>query len=272
MGAKPSAPIPGTKLRVLALGLPRTGTSSISAALEILLNGPSYHGGAHMAQGSMSHMRKWMRCHRISYDARHQGRELTSSERASVLALLAEQYEGFASVSDTPAFYYAEELCEVFPEAVVIVTTRDVDAWWASKMEINALMRDWQRVEEVVLWPVPQGIGYWPAFSRLLLGGAYGEHLGRPGREVYERHVEYVKSVVPAERLFFFDMKEGWAPLCKILGKNMPDVPFPRLNEREAFRRILWEKLRLGMLCWAVLIGVGATASQLLVSWLGRED
>ncbi|KAK0342395.1 hypothetical protein LTR02_015625 [Friedmanniomyces endolithicus] len=190
MGAKPSAPIPGTKLRVLALGLPRTGTSSISAALEILLNGPSYHGGAHMAQGSMSHMRKWMRCHRISYDARQQGRELTSLERARVLALLAEQYEGFASVSDTPAFYYAEELCEVFPEAVVVVTMRDVDAWWASKMEINALMRDWQRLKEVVLWPVPQGIGYWPAFSRLLLGGAYGEHLGRPGREVYERHVE----------------------------------------------------------------------------------
>ncbi|KAK1066194.1 hypothetical protein LTR74_007412 [Friedmanniomyces endolithicus] len=247
MGAKPSAPTPGTKLRVLALGLPRTGTSSISAALEILLNGPSYHGGAHMAQGSMSHMRKWVRCHCISYDARQQGRDLTPSERARMLASLAEQYKGFASVSDTPAFYYAEELCEVFPEAVVVVMTRDVDAWWA---------RDW----------VLAGV------QPLVLDGAYGEHLGRPGWEVYERHVDYVKSVVPAGRLFFFDVKEGWAPLCKVLGKEIPNVPFPRLNERKAFRCILWDKLRRGMFCWAILVGVGATASRILVSWLGRES
>jgi len=161
---------------------------------------------------------------------------VTLSERARVLALLAEPYEGFASVSDTPAFCYAEELCGLFPQAVVVVTTRDLEAWWASKMEIDELMRDWQWRKEVVLWPVPRGIEYWPAFSRLLLGGAYGEHLGRPGRELYERHVEYLKSVVLAERLFFFDVKEGWAPLCRVLGKNIFDVSFPTLKEREAFQ------------------------------------
>ncbi len=28
-------------------------------------------------------------------------------------------------------------------------------------------------------------------------------------------------------------MGDGWEPLCAFLGKDVPDVPFPRANERE---------------------------------------
>ena len=258
MGAKPSKPVPGAKMQVLALGLPRTGTSSTSAALEILLQAPSYHGGAQLVGASLSHMRKWLAIHQISYQVRQIGRLPTSSEREGIKSMLFEQYVGFASISDTPAFYYAEELCELYPDAKVIVATRDVDAWWQSKLEINGLMRDWQWLKELTLWPIPQGIRYWPEFSRLMLGGAYGQHLGQPGKEVYESHMKYLKRVVPEERLFFFELKQGWEPLCEILGKDVPNVPFPQLNEREAFKRILWEKLRLGMFCWGVLVGLAA--------------
>ena len=31
-----------------------------------------------------------------------------------------------------------------------------------------------------------------------------------------------------------FDLKEGWGPLCAFLGKEQPNAPFPRLNERGA--------------------------------------
>jgi len=235
----------------------------MSAALEILLGGPSYHGGAHLVDGPLQQMQKWLRCHRISYNARQDRREVTPSERSQVMTVLAEQYAGFASVTDTPAFYYAEELCELYPDAAVIVTTRDVDAWWASKLEVNGLMRDWLWLKKLMLWPIPGSVRYWPTFGRLMLGGAYGEHLGSPRREVYERHITYLKRVVPARRLYFFELEQGWAPLCAILGKDVPDVPFPRLNEREAFRATMWRKLRLGMLCWAILLSAGAVGARL---------
>lgn len=267
MGAAPSKPVPGTKMRVLALGLPRTGTSSLSAALEILLRAPSYHGGSHMAHGTLSHMQRWLACHRISYTARQQQRSTTPQEKVKIKEILAQQYEGYASVTDTPSFYYVEELVEMYPDALLVVTTRDVESWWNSKTEINALMRDYRWFKELVLFPIPAGIRYWPLLGRLLLGGAYGEHLGLPGREVYERHVEYLKRVVPRERLFWVEVKDGWEPLCRILGCEVPDVEFPRLNERKAFRRVLGEKMRLGVLCWAVLIGVGAIVGRLVVTW-----
>jgi hypothetical protein len=31
-----------------------------------------------------------------------------------------------------------------------------------------------------------------------------------------------------------FDLREGWEPLCKFLGKPTPDCPFPRVNGGEA--------------------------------------
>lgn len=42
---------------------------------------------------------------------------------------------------------------------------------------------------------------------------------------------EEVRRNVPSERLLVFNVKEGWAPLCRFLGKEIPDVPFPHAND-----------------------------------------
>ena len=33
------------------------------------------------------------------------------------------------------------------------------------------------------------------------------------------------------ERLLIWDVKEGWDPLCKFLGKPIPDSPIPHDNK-----------------------------------------
>jgi hypothetical protein len=53
----------------------------------------------------------------------------------------------------------------------------------------------------------------------------------------FHRHVADVKANVPADRLLVFDVRQGWEPLCEFLDVPVPqDQPFPRLNDREAFR------------------------------------
>ena len=52
---------------------------------------------------------------------------------------------------------------------------------------------------------------------------------------VYERHNEEVKRSVPEEKLLVYEVKEGWEPLCRFLGKEVPDEPFPRVNDRVEF-------------------------------------
>ena len=47
----------------------------------------------------------------------------------------------------------------------------------------------------------------------------------------YEAHNAQVKARVPDGRLLVFNVKEGWGPLCAFLGKEVPDEPFPFVNE-----------------------------------------
>lgn len=157
MGQKASKPgPPTTDMKVLALGIPRSGTSSMSAALEILLQEPSYHGGAQLLESNLSHMRQWLAVHQISQKARQANRSITEAERERIKNMMAQLYKGYASCSDTPAFYYAQELTELYPEAKVIVTVRDRNRWWESKVAVNNAMRKWWL--PLVLWPIPTGV------------------------------------------------------------------------------------------------------------------
>jgi len=51
-------------------------------------------------------------------------------------------------------------------------------------------------------------------------------------------HTDWLKRIVPPERLYFFDVKDGWEPLCKILKASVPDKPFPRINEKTAMKEL----------------------------------
>ena len=44
---------------------------------------------------------------------------------------------------------------------------------------------------------------------------------------------------MPADRLTFFNVKDGWEPLCKILDRPIPDVPFPHANDGDAMKNLL---------------------------------
>lgn len=78
-------------------------------------------------------------------------------------------------------------------------------------------------------------------------------------QDLYDIHIDFVKRVVPPSRLHFFNVKDGWEPLCKILDKPIPGEPFPFGNDSKAmekfgemiFMNLLWR--------WAIifdLIGV----------------
>ena len=47
----------------------------------------------------------------------------------------------------------------------------------------------------------------------------------------YRDWKEEVSKNVPSEKLLVFNVKEGWTPLCKFLGKEVPKVPFPHVND-----------------------------------------
>lgn len=69
-----------------------------------------------------------------------------------------------------------------------------------------------------------------------------------------------VKRSVPSKRLLVFSEDEGWEPLCKFLGKPVPDVPFPRGNGDDD-PDLPASMQRYQVMRWAVPLWVAAVAS-----------
>lgn len=72
-----------------------------------------------------------------------------------------------------------------------------------------------------------------------------------------ENHNEMVKSLVPPDKLLVMELKEGWAPLARFLGRPVPDDPFPRANDAEAVDRVAKEIFTKVALIWAAILAVG---------------
>ena len=74
--------------------------------------------------------------------------------------------------------------------------------------------------------------------------------------ELLTMHENYVRRVAPKERLFFFNVKDGWEPLCKILNCAVPDEPFPRANDANSMREFFETILKAALLKWLQMFAV----------------
>ncbi|KAF2178984.1 hypothetical protein K469DRAFT_717490 [Zopfia rhizophila CBS 207.26] len=253
MGQEASKPQPGTKIRIIGAGLPRTGTASFSAALSILLNGPVYHGGTQMCLGRPSDISNW-----ISVLGKTPIR--SSGDREYILKEIDKMLDGYVATTDTPGAQFVPELMELYPDAKVICTVRDPDAWAKSidKTAGNALM--W--FLGIVLLPLP-GMRNFPRYLEAIRDGRWNELYAKPGdgyvygRQVWDRHMEWLKKLVPEKKLVFFDVSDGWGPLCAALGVEVPEaVEFPKSNDGDAMDRFAKEQIRRGLKAWAKIFGV----------------
>ena len=89
--------------------------------------------------------------------------------------------------------------------------------------------------------------------------------------EVFERHNDAVRRRVPPERLLVFDVREGWEPLCDFLGVEVPDDPFPRLNEAREMRRRLLGLVALSATVPALAVLAGVAATVFIVRRVARS-
>ncbi|KAL4879898.1 hypothetical protein BJY04DRAFT_219703 [Aspergillus karnatakaensis] len=221
MGQQASTPQPGKTIRVIGAGLSRTGTASFSAALEILLNGPVYHGGTQATLGAPEHIKSWIQIIRLWLS-------ITPEDQKAMFTLMANRLDGYVAITDSQA------------------------ATWEKSMDrIAGLATLW--FLRGVLLPLP-GMRHFVEYIEAMAAQwerLYGAR--RPSIAIYNRHVEWLKEVVPADRLVIFDVKEGWAPLCRALGMEVPqDIPFPRINDSEAIERAATYHIQRGLGRWAL--------------------
>jgi hypothetical protein len=211
-------------LEVIGAGFGRTGTMSLKVALEELGFGPCYHMTEVFAHPE--HVELWR--------AATQGKPL-DWER-----ILGD----YRSTVDWPGCTFYNELMENYPDAKVILTVRDPQRWYESAYKtIYTMTRSAASspIFYVASLVMPRAKGVKRARQMIEeivwerdLEGRFEDR--EYAIETFERHNEEVKQRVPAEKLLVYEVKEGWAPLCEFLGVEVPDKPFPHLNDSEVFR------------------------------------
>ena len=259
MGQQASVPKPGANFQVIGAGLSRTGTASFSRALEILLDGPVYHGGTQTTLGPEVEITSWIKI--LSHWPPR-----NDADARLIRDLMASRLDGYTAITDTPGSGLVPELMALYPSATVICTVRDPASWVKSLEGVSNAATMW--FLRGVLFPLPT-LRYFVDFINVLSEAwieLYGER-GPLTRLTYDRHIAWLKEVVPEDRLVFFDVKDGWEPLCKALGKEVPDgVPFPRINDGEAIDRFAKKHVRRGLVRWAGMVaGVVAVVAIILM-------
>lgn len=189
-------------MKVIASGFPKTGTKSLHAALELL--GFSVYD---YPEHAYIHYESWKKI-------LNEGGTVEDFKR---------MYENVDAVCDQPACYFWEEIHQAFPNAKIILMTRDEDEWYKS-MYNQIRNYDSDNMSTFLLFS--------PTYNRMnrVFDASMRVIFGIPQRTVlkprlvlnemimklkYRGHVVNVLSNAPRDKLLVFDVNEGWAPLCK---------------------------------------------------------
>ncbi len=185
-------------LKILGVGLPRTGTSSLCEALRIL-----------------------------GFNAIHHAPERLNLDNLTAESFRA--YDDVDAVTDAPACSFYRELGERYPGLQYILTVRDEESWWESiKWHINKIHASADLGH----------IRYSDQLHAWLFGNPYpNEYLYRRRfREHNEAVMQWVQERYGSGEgyLLVMDIHAGdkWDTLCPFLGVPIPDTEFPWLNKK----------------------------------------
>ena len=202
-------------LRVVGAGLGRTGTHSLKVAFEQLLGGPCYH----MLEvlGHPDHIAVWAAA-------------VKGDEPDWQLFL-----SGYVATVDWPAAAYYQQLSALWPDAVVVLSTRDSAAWWKSVHNT---------IFEATAREAPEGDELATDFRSMthaMLHDLFTPHWldEKAAIAAYEAHNAEVRATIPADRLVEWQPGDGWEPICRALGVDEPDEPFPHVNSTADFRAMI---------------------------------
>ncbi|KAK3045956.1 hypothetical protein LTR09_012520 [Extremus antarcticus] len=220
---------PGTRtrpMRVLCLGISRTGTMSLFMALQLLGFNP-YHMA--VALGSpKSNLKLWSEGLNANFN--YQGKKWGREEFDKLLG-------NYDAVLDVPSICFIEDLVAAYPQAKIVLTQRDVDAWLKSMASTAERVLSWNW-DLVAPWDHALAGPFWEHAKTVMpiaFGGRDFSSADTPARKKFEEHYVRVRWTVPKEKLLEYTVQEGWYPLCKFLDVAVPDEEFPRVNDAKQF-------------------------------------
>jgi hypothetical protein len=198
-------------LRVVGAGLGRTGTHSLKLALEQLLGAPCYH----MVEvfEHPEHVAYWQ-----------QAAEGDMPDWDAVFA-------NYGAAVDWPMASFWREISDAYPDALVLLSSRDPDAWWKSANDTIFPAMERPPGEDQQAWHNMVMTMFRERFT--------GDFDETSAKAAYLRHNDDVRRTAPKDRFLEWAPGDGWAPICQALDVPVLDAPFPHVNTTDEFRAML---------------------------------
>jgi hypothetical protein len=200
-------------LSVIGSGFGRTGTMSLKIALDKLGLGPCHHMEEvveHPEQ--LDHWRAAARAEPVDWET---------------------VYNGYRSTVDWPGAQFWQDLAKAYPDAKIIHTIRPAQSWWESYSRTIAKILAATGTSGVnhEIATIPEMA--FAIVAEQAFAGRYGDK--EAAIKAFEKRTADVVSSIDAERLLVFNVSDGWQPLCDFLDLPVPNEPFPRSNDQDAF-------------------------------------
>jgi hypothetical protein len=208
-------------MKVIGAGLPRTATLSQHAAMETLGFKPVYHMATLFEKRQAP---EW--------------RDVLDGRRSA-----AELLDGYEATVDWPGSYYAKDLADAFPDAKIVLSERDPQAWAQSMVKTiwalfyaDNLMRHLSDARA----SIDPG---WKFYLAMMEEMWHNAGLFAEGEKTTPEHMahafvrrnEQFRATLPSDRLLVWSANDGWEPLCAFLEVAIPDQPFPQINDSGHF-------------------------------------
>ena len=222
-------------MKVIGVGGPRTGTTSLKLALEMLGYNKCYH------------MKELLN----NPDQVVYWEELFQTGKTDFETL----FDGYQAITDFPGHLNYKALYEQYPDAKFILTDRDPESWYQSlsntvyqanhpsigrkltlmrKMLFSVRLRKISRVFKLLK------NNLWQGFFK----GQFKDKELAIKR--YNDFNEEIKQTIPPDKLLIYKVSDQWEPLCKFLELPIPKEDFPHLNKREEFKTQVGKMLKTG--------------------------
>ena len=230
-------------MKVICAGLNKTGTKSLAEALRIL--GYEVYD---FEEQTLDFVDEWIKV-------------FNGEPPGATIRLV---YKHADAVTDYPGLYFWEEILQEYPNCKVILTLRDEDKWIESWMNQLAMV---EAHRPTLLFLSPTGGKMFKVFNSFLRA-CYGEAHNLKNTYIFKKngriHNERVKATVPKDNLLEFSVTQGWEPLCRFLGHEIPEMPFPRENVKGEIAKKVFTETRFARVIKREVFGalrvVGAVA------------
>ncbi|KAF4553492.1 Hypothetical protein D9617_7g032200 [Elsinoe fawcettii] len=260
-------------LKVIALGLSRTGTESLSKALTLLGYAPSAHGIDVAGDPGLS--AAWIRLAFRKHSIRITKHISEASSYRFDSGLRADTFDKilgpYVALTDNPGTLFAEELIAAYPDAKIIVNKRsDINAWHESWMRallpfcFDKQLQALSFFDNDLFWMVA-------GWTFLTTKPYRVDNWKESGRSMYQQHYVWIEDALRRHGRsgseLQWEVQDGWAPLCHLLERSIPDVPFPNGNAPGDFHRLInknmaaarWRAERNVAICLGLIAAIVAT-------------